>query len=134
MMFDETNRINCNETFIVPVKATTTGGRKKYERKHDEPYNPFTHATVEYCKHDVEVTKRLLNDVYGYPIGLYTIENVIFNEPATIVFWNDGTKTVVKCQNNDVYSKETGLAMAICKKFFGNNGKYNDVFKKWIKG
>lgn len=95
-------------------------------------YNPFTPATVEYCTHDVEVTKRLLNAVYGYPIGLYTIENVIFNEPATIVFWNDGTKTVVKCQNNDVYSKETGLAMAICKKFFGNNGKYNDVFKKWI--
>ena len=25
------------------------------------------------------------------------IENVIFNGPATIVFWSDKTKTVIKC-------------------------------------
>lgn len=28
------------------------------------------------------------------------IKNVIFNDPATIVFWKDGTKTVVKCQKD----------------------------------
>lgn len=26
-----------------------------------------------------------------------TIERVLFNKPATIVFWSDGTKTVAKC-------------------------------------
>lgn len=61
------------------------------------------------------------------------IEKVIFNDPATIVFWNDGTKTVVKCQKGDTFSKELGLAMAISKKFFGNKGNYNDVFNKYIK-
>lgn len=60
------------------------------------------------------------------------IENVIFNDPATIVFWLDGSKTVVKCQPGDTFSKELGLAMAICKKVYGNKGKYNDVFKKWV--
>lgn len=59
------------------------------------------------------------------------IENVIFNGPATIVFWSDGTKTVVKC-NNDLYDKEKGLAMAIVKKFLGNKGNYYNVFKKWL--
>ena len=39
----------------------------------------------------------------------YGIVKVIFNNPATIVYWLDGTKTVVKCQPGDVYSKETGL-------------------------
>lgn len=60
------------------------------------------------------------------------IENVIFNDPATVVFWSDGDKTVVKCQPGDVFSKELGLAMAICKKVYGNRGNYNEVFKKWV--
>lgn len=60
------------------------------------------------------------------------IVDVIFNNPATIVFWDDGTKTIVKCQKGDTYSKETGLAMAIVKKIYGNKGRYNDVFAKWI--
>ena len=60
------------------------------------------------------------------------IKNVIFAPPATIVFWNDGTKTVVKCQEGDEFSKEIGLAMAICKKHYGNKGNYNKVFDKWI--
>ena len=59
------------------------------------------------------------------------IKNVKFNGPATIVFWADGTKTVVKCQDGDDYSKEVGLAMCIVKKVFGNTSKYNDIFKKW---
>ena len=59
------------------------------------------------------------------------IKNVKFNGPATIVFWEDGTKTIVKCQDGDDYSKEVGLAMCIVKKVFGNTSKYNDIFKKW---
>lgn len=59
------------------------------------------------------------------------IKNVKFNGPATIVFWADGTKTVVKCQGGDDYSEEVGLAMCIVKKAFGNTSKYNDIFKKW---
>ena len=60
------------------------------------------------------------------------IKRVIFNNPATIVLWSDGTKTVVKCSNNDAFDPEIGLAMAICKKAFGNTGAYNNVFKKWV--
>ena len=60
------------------------------------------------------------------------IKKVIFNDPATIVFWSDGTKTVVKCGNNDAFDPEKGLAMAISKKFFDNMGYYYDVFKKWL--
>lgn len=62
----------------------------------------------------------------------HAVKQVIFNNPATVVFWSDGTKTVVRCSENDVFNPETGLAMAICKKTFGNTGAYNDVFKKWV--
>lgn len=46
------------------------------------------------------------------------IKKVIFNDPATIVYWTDGTKTVVKAGKDDTFDKETGLAMAIAKRVF----------------
>ena len=64
-------------------------------------------------------------------IGGPCIKKVIFNGPATIVFWDDGTKTVVKAENEEV-DKEKGLAMAISKKFLGNKGNYYNEFKKWV--
>lgn len=63
----------------------------------------------------------------------FQIKKVIFNDPATIVLWSDGTKTVVKIQGDDKYSKEVGLAMCITKKALGNKSNYNNVFKKWCK-
>ena len=60
------------------------------------------------------------------------IKNVIFNDPATIVFWEDGTKTVVKCQDGDEFDPEKGLAMAIAKKAYGNKGSYCNKLKKWL--
>lgn len=63
--------------------------------------------------------------------NLPKIKNVIYNRPATIVFWKDGTKTVVKCENEE-YDPEKGLAMAIAKKALGNNYHYYDIFKKWL--
>ena len=67
-------------------------------------------------------------------MALESIKDVIFNDPATIVFWADGTKTVVKAQGDDKFDPEKGLAMAISKKYFGNYGFYCDVFKKFLGG
>lgn len=77
-----------------------------------------------------------INPVYGKDnlkntfLGLIT--KVVFNDPATIVFWNDGSKTVVKCNPEDKFDPEKGLAMACMKKLFGNKGYYNDIFRKWL--
>lgn len=62
-----------------------------------------------------------------------SIKNVVFNDPATIVMWADGTKTVVKCQEGDTFDPEKGLAMAIVKKAYGNKGNYCNQIKKWTK-
>lgn len=58
------------------------------------------------------------------------INKVIFNDPATIVFWADDTKTVVKAAEDEPYDPEKGLAMVIAKKALGNKGNYYNVFKK----
>ena len=63
------------------------------------------------------------------------IKKVIFNDPATIVFWLDGTKTVVKqqsCDKKKKFDPEKGLAMAIAKKALGNQGNYFNVIREWV--
>ena len=59
------------------------------------------------------------------------IRDVIFSDPATVVFWDDNTKTVVKTRGEEKYDKEKGLAMAIIKKITGNTGSYYNIFKEW---
>lgn len=82
-------------------------------------------AKVFYCN--------ILNSTYGIGSShIPEIKNVIFNDPATIVFWEDGTKTVVKCQDGDEFDPEKGLAMAIAKKAYGNKGNYCNKMKKWL--
>lgn len=69
-----------------------------------------------------------------YPtLNVNFIKRVIFSDPATIVFWEDGTKTVVKTQDGEKYDKEKGLAMAISKRVFGNERDYYNVFKRWMR-
>lgn len=71
----------------------------------------------------------------GLPHRLYndlrpTIKKVIFSNPATIVIWSDNTKTVVKAVNEE-FDPEKGLAMAIAKKAFGNQGNYFNEISRW---
>lgn len=61
------------------------------------------------------------------------IKNVILNDPAVIVLWEDDTKTVVKAQG-EKFDPEKGLAMAISKKALGNKHSYYGVFLKNIPG
>ena len=63
----------------------------------------------------------------------FAIEKVIFKDPATIVLWEDGSKTVVKVQDGDTFDKEKGLAMALLKKLLGNNGSYYKEIKRWTE-
>ena len=80
------------------------------------------------------IYKRMVNSMYGAnPYYRPEIKNVIFNDPATIVFWTDGTKTVVKCQEGDIFDPEKGLTMAIAKKVYDNKGSYCNVIKKWCE-
>lgn len=87
--------------------------------------------------------KQALNSVYGASsvskksssakaVDPFEIKKVYFNDPVTVVIWADDTKTIVRCQEGDVYSKETGLALCIAKKALGNKSNFNNVFHKWI--
>lgn len=57
-------------------------------------------------------------------------KKVIFSGPATTILWKDGTKTTVKCQEDDEWSPDTGIAMCYLKKMLGNKGNYNNIFRQ----
>lgn len=50
----------------------------------------------------------------------FEIKDIKVNGPATIVFWADGTKTVVKCGPDDSYDVEKAVAMCFMKKALGS--------------
>lgn len=64
---------------------------------------------------------------------MLTIKKIIYNPPATIILWNDGTKTTSKCEYGDVYSKEMGFMLCVLKKKYGNK-TFHDMLKKYVYG
>lgn len=103
-------------------------------------YDQFAKVVIkedsEMNKNDI---KKVANSIYGYsfnwkPESKYfhpsMVKDVIFNPPATIVFWTDGTKTVVKCTKNEPFDPEKGMLMAIIKHCF-NDGSTRT--SKWMK-
>ena len=79
-----------------------------------------------------EIVKTLFGDKKDNNSEELDFEDIIINPPATIVKWDDGTKTVVKCQNGDVYDAEKGIALCFMKKMFDNKSYYNEVIKEAI--
>lgn len=108
---------------------------EEYELMLADDHDAFD--VLAYEERDVENTYKLMvNSLYGCNgpfMHIPQIKNVIFNPPATIVFWSDDTKTVVKCQDyEDTFDPEKGLAMAISKKAMGNKGNYYNTIDKWV--
>ena len=101
-------------------------------------WNEYSWDIIEdYLKKDVEATKSLYHRIprnlcYGITKPTAKVKRVIFNNPATIIFWTDNTKTVVQCQPCDTYDKETGFVMAYLKKLLGNDNTFNKEINKWV--
>lgn len=49
----------------------------------------------------------------------FEIDRVIFNDPATIVFWKNGNKTIVISKNAEMYDMETDLALCFTLRRLG---------------
>lgn len=65
-------------------------------------------------------------------MGAYIPDNllpkqIIYSNPATIVFWGDGTKTVVKVSDKENFNPYYGFCAALAKKVYGNNSLVNKI-------
>ena len=127
----KTNVVNCIDSlnykiFDIEVAISTKELNTITLRKKDKRRNemPVERKSTSSCVYYAATTAK--------SVSAPSIKKVIFNYPATIVLWSDGSKTVVKCQDGDIYDPEKGLAMAISKKALGNKGNYCNEFKKWL--
>ena len=91
----------------------------------------YTAMAIDYSRQSMKQAKK--NDIVKFGMCSVSIRKVIFNDPATVVLWSDGTKTVVKCGPEDKFDTEKGLAMAIVKKMAGNDNSFHKVFKQYPK-
>ena len=53
------------------------------------------------------------------------IDEIIFNDPATIIKWSNGQKTVVKCAEGDEYDPFIGALLCVAKRAMGDNYRKN---------
>lgn len=44
------------------------------------------------------------------------IKQVIYSNPVTVVIWADGSKTISRCDDNDIYDELTGFMLCVFKK------------------
>ena len=101
------------------LAAVTFGkdkGEKKDMRNDDttikDVYNSMTHCQQKVCQ--FMVGEAIEKAKWSFTPD--SIKKVIYNDPATIIFWSDGTKTIVKCMEDDDYDPEKGFMAAVTKK------------------
>ena len=122
-----------NGTGIICVSDNHTVYTKKISQCTGEyPADPTPYLKERLTYREYQDAKLIIDAGNTKQCMLNKIEKVIFNNPATIVIWANGDKTVVKC-DGEKYDPEKGLAMAITKYLLGNNqGYYYDIFTKWL--
>jgi len=86
--------------------------------------------------------KNLIGNISYY--GMWPGKNLIYSiapkeiifqdEKTTIINWNDRTKTIVKCSDDDVFSPEAGVALCYMKKFITDNDseRFHRILKSLI--
>ena len=99
------------------MKDNLKGGVKMYGRQ----YAGFQES--------MENVRLMARNFRGFEVADdYEIDRIIYNNPATIVYFKDGSKSVAKC-NAEEFDKEKGVAMAIIKRLYTRG-----EFKRMVDG
>lgn len=125
-LFEETIRKHLDEKIY--ITTARRAGKTELMRRYVEELRKENNEPVFIASEWLKTNPHIEHTASTLP----EIKDVIFNDPATIVFWADGTKTVVKA-DNEPYDPEKGLAMAISKKVLGNKHEYYHTFLHWLK-
>lgn len=87
-----------------------------------------------YICDDIEMTKRMVNAMYGIRYSYPKAKKIVYDEAAgvTVVLWNDGTKTVVKAAEGEVHDSYHGYCVALAKKLHGTNSALKREIDKLV--
>ena len=108
---------------------------------------------VDFVSEEMKTTRRVLEKIVGkkecnrifkevekenalerkrIPVTGPAIKYIDFRPPMTIACFVDGTKTIVKAMEGDVFDPEKGAAMAIAKKYLGDRYSSTEVIKYYV--
>lgn len=94
-------------------------------------------GSIEYTIYNKDCIGKISNKATYDPLSdaswRYIPKKIIYNGPATIVFWADGEKTVVKRSKKEKDNKYNAFCAALAKKIYGNNSKVNRFVNSGIE-
>ena len=110
-----------------------------YEIEADNTTKYGTYVSIEgFCK-DTDFTKEKLGMfrtitkakcIDAPPIQTFHKKIIVNKDKETVcVIWKDGSKTIMKPQNGDIFDVEKGIALCFMKRMHENRGAYYKVFK-----
>lgn len=127
-----------NSTYIYDRCGCALGIIRQKDGKTEFHIKTPTICDGHYCVFkEPEIHKAFLPEVVNKRFDVYDpfkiaksmltpttkVDRIVFNDPATIVFWKDGTKTIVKCSDNEDFNPYFGFCAAVAKRVFGNNSQ-----------
>lgn len=77
--------------------------------------------------------KTSYSNYYKTPNRIPTLKRIIVSKKAgvTVVLWDDGTKTIVKCSEADTYDVYAAYCAAFAKKCYGTNSQLKKTIEKF---
>ena len=107
----------------VPRYFTPNERQKMVHSWHHSDANPYLTWWIEDSNNKLERTEATCRLKGEWIMRELRIKRVLHKNPATIVFWQDGSKTVVKCGEGETYDKEKGILWAFYKRHSGLSPK-----------
>ncbi len=98
--------------FLPECRNIPTGLEQSLNKVHDDMINSLLYSVPTFYMKKEEV-----NAMFGVPKFEY--KKIIFNGPCTIILWKDGTKTIAKSSDGEMFYPEKGVAICFMKRALG---------------
>lgn len=146
-IFEEERHVYCryDDLFFNPMADTriTYCAKSRYESPNVD------------CCGNVRAFEKFINRIFGLPDdGVkekdpliktvktsekekktmdFRVKKIMHNGPATIVFWEDNTKTVVRLKEGDRYDPYAAFTAAVTKRLYGKTMKISEIVDRYSK-
>lgn len=98
--------------FLPEYRNIPTGLEQSLNKVHDDMINSLLYSVPTFY-----TAKEEMNAMFGIPKFEY--KKIIFNGPCTIILWKDGTKTIAKASDGEMFDPEKGVAICFMKRAIG---------------
>lgn len=123
---DDQTVVQFHNILLEALGYLNDGNLGKFVKDHyalRDLFEKVTAKATDELKDRMYTGRRPIDEVKAYVMRrAMSVEpkRIVRNGPALIVFWNDGTKTVVKCHDEE-FDPEKGLAMALARRLWNRS-------------